>query len=238
VYERTVEGEGATFGVSGKLWKDALVMYDRETRSLWSHVLGECVDGERMGEVLEVFPSVQTTWEEWRRAHPETKALLKDEGEKQEESGYARYFDSPDRMGIHGTVNPDDRLAGKDLVLGIRHGRMAAAYPLKLLEESPVVNDTIDNTPVLVAYSAESRAAYAYVRKVNRNTIRFEPYIDEGRLYLRDERTGSIWDPVRGEAQGGILAGKQLAPLPASQVFWFAWRGYFPRTRLWSPEGP
>ena len=40
VYERTVAGRTLTFGVSGMLYRDALVMYDRETDTLWSHVDG------------------------------------------------------------------------------------------------------------------------------------------------------------------------------------------------------
>ena len=34
-FERTVEGEATTFGVSGFLYADNLVMFDRATESLW-----------------------------------------------------------------------------------------------------------------------------------------------------------------------------------------------------------
>jgi len=40
VYARTVGSRTLTFGVSGMLYRDALVMYDRETESLWSQVHG------------------------------------------------------------------------------------------------------------------------------------------------------------------------------------------------------
>ena len=36
-----------------------------------------------------------------------------------------------------------------------------------------------------------------------------------------------------GMAIKGKLAGSQLRQLPATMAFWFAWRGFYPETRLW-----
>ena len=234
MYERKAGGETTTFGVSGKLWKDALIMYDRASRSLWSHVTGECVQGEHEGEVLTVFPSVQTTWAEWKSAHPETKVLLKD-GDPEEGSRYRKYFDSPDRMGIFGTANSDDRLAGKDLVLGLRLGGETAAYAVKDLDEQGVVNDEIGGEPVVIAWVKESRSAFVFRRQFNEIVLTFQPHFKDDKMYLKDDRSGAIWNATRGEAMGGPARGKQLRPLPSTQVFWFAWSSFFPRTKLWSP---
>ena len=51
-----------TFGVSGKLIMNGLVMYDRETGTLWSQVIGQGVDGELKGVELTTIPALQTTW--------------------------------------------------------------------------------------------------------------------------------------------------------------------------------
>ena len=40
MYAREIEGRELTFGVSGKLIMNALVLYDRQTDSLWSQFLG------------------------------------------------------------------------------------------------------------------------------------------------------------------------------------------------------
>ena len=53
MYARTIDGEVLTFGVDGKLIFNSLVMYDRETESLWSQFLGESVDGPKLGTKLE-----------------------------------------------------------------------------------------------------------------------------------------------------------------------------------------
>ena len=65
VYARTVGSRSYTFQVSGKLWRNAFIMQDRETGSSWSHILGTCLDGPAKGQELEKLPSVQTTWAKW-----------------------------------------------------------------------------------------------------------------------------------------------------------------------------
>ena len=79
MYERPVlaDEEPTTFGVSGKLWRSALVMYDRQTRSLWSQVNGTAMVGGSEGTKLAELPSTLTTWGEWRHRHPDTLVLVK-----------------------------------------------------------------------------------------------------------------------------------------------------------------
>ena len=77
MYSREIDGQEYDFGVSGKLIMNVLVMYDRQTESLWSQLLGEAVEGELKGTKLEYFPSVMTTWDEWKTRFPDTVALVK-----------------------------------------------------------------------------------------------------------------------------------------------------------------
>ncbi len=61
MYSRIIDGEEYTFGVSGKLIRNVLVMYDRQTDTLWSQLLGEAVEGPLVGTKLEFLPAFQTT---------------------------------------------------------------------------------------------------------------------------------------------------------------------------------
>mgnify|MGYP001820455158 CR=1 FL=1 len=45
VYEREIDGRVLDFGVSGLLYNSSLVMYDRQTETLWSHFTGEPLHG-------------------------------------------------------------------------------------------------------------------------------------------------------------------------------------------------
>ena len=61
MYARSISGRTLTFGVSGKLIMNGLVMYDRESGSLWSQVVGQAVDGEFAGQELTIIPALQST---------------------------------------------------------------------------------------------------------------------------------------------------------------------------------
>ena len=74
VYARSLGDTTLTLIVSGKLWRNSLIMMDEETKSLWSHVSGEALSGPLAGRRLESIPSVQTTWKEWVAAHPGTRS--------------------------------------------------------------------------------------------------------------------------------------------------------------------
>jgi len=125
VHVRKIENNTLTFIVSGKLWRNSLVMQDKETNSLWSHITGLCLEGKFEGTVLEQIPSVQTTWAQWQAMHPNSRVLKKSEEIKS--SQYQKYFDDPERNGLFRTFWLEDRLPGKSLVYGITSGAHALA---------------------------------------------------------------------------------------------------------------
>ena len=61
---RTDAGRTLSFGVSGMRYRDALVMFDRETSTLWSQVDGRAIKGPLAGQVLQPVPSIHATWQE------------------------------------------------------------------------------------------------------------------------------------------------------------------------------
>ena len=66
-----------TFGVSGKLIMNAVVMYDHQSDTLWSQFLSRGVKGPLTNQALEIVPAVQTTWQQWLNLHPDTMVLDK-----------------------------------------------------------------------------------------------------------------------------------------------------------------
>jgi hypothetical protein len=133
VYARPqIKETPTTLGVSGMLWRDALVMYDRATNSLWSQVDGTAVAGPEKGKRLQELPSELTTWGQWKRRHPDTLVLVKP---SLSASPYDGYFTDPEHIGVRGSINPDSRLPGKELVIGIERNGRFAAVPLSLVEK-------------------------------------------------------------------------------------------------------
>jgi len=234
VYAREVQGQTLTFGVSGKLIMNALVMFDRETETLWSQFLGEAVQGELAGTPLEVVPAVLTRWESWRQLHPDTEVL--DQGGFVIDA-YNNYYFSP-QAGVIGERVRDDRLVGKELVHGLVLPQGRKAYAHRYLSDNPVVNDLVGNQPVLVAWDAVGRSAIAYDPTVDGQLLTFEAHDpDDSGETLRDLETGSVWSVLTGEALSGELEGSRLKVLNGFAVFWFAWSDYFPDTDIFEPEG-
>ena len=132
VYARELDGETLTLIVSGKLWRNSLIMMDEESGSLWSHINGRCLEGIHVGRELGHMPSVQTTWSAWKKAHPQTRVLKK--SEEILSSRYERYFADPDRAGMFRTMWLKDRMSAKALVHGLIDGPHAVAVTDKALK--------------------------------------------------------------------------------------------------------
>ncbi len=77
MYDRVLEGRELSIGVSGKLRNNVLIMYDRQTDTLWSHLLGEGLIGPLKGKRLVSLPSAMMTYGEWKRLFPGTRVLKK-----------------------------------------------------------------------------------------------------------------------------------------------------------------
>lgn len=217
------------FGVSGKLINNALVMYDRETRSLWSQFLSEAVAGEFKGTELDIVPTALTTWGQWKKTHPESVALRKPANVSDPYNGY--YLG--DQAGVIGEKNQDDRLSRKELVLGTGFDGEPKAFPHSELRRKRVTHDTLDGVPALIYFDPQSDSAMAYDRTVDGRSLRFQVAEQDGREWLVDDETGTRWVPFTGQAIEGPLAGNSLERIHAVNVFWFAWTDFFPETELY-----
>ena len=151
VYNRTVENDTLTFGVSGMLFRDALVMFDRQTDTLWTHVDGRAIRGPLQGQVLTPVPSVHTTWDAWKRMYPESHVLKK---HGRTRSNYESYNRNGNKLGIFGRRNVDRRLPGKERILGVRTETSAVAFPIEDVREAQLVQESIDQLEVLLVVPA------------------------------------------------------------------------------------
>ncbi len=70
-FDRRADGRLLTFGVSGKLRKSDMVMFDRETESWWQQAVGTGIVGEMTGVELVPLPSWMESWDEFRSRNPD-----------------------------------------------------------------------------------------------------------------------------------------------------------------------
>jgi hypothetical protein len=253
VFSRRVEGqaEPLTFGVSGKLLYNTLVMFDRQTDSLWSQLYGSAVDGPLTGQSLVVYPSLHTEWAAWQAQHPDTLVLSKRLTCEQFDCGtyatnprgsyavdpYASYYNTPLEGVVNHQIPRDERsLQVKQRVPGVRVAGQARAYPYRVLADQPVINDVINGELVLVWFDLETQTGVAYVRRVGERILSFSAEPHNSGL-LVDAETGSSWRAATGAAIAGRLRGEQLPGLIVTPTFESGWYDYFPDSDTYTPKG-
>ena len=230
VYDRTVGSQTLTFGVSGMLFRDALVMFDRETDTLWIHVDGRAIQGPLAGRTLAPVAAVHATWEQWKTLYPNS-LVLKKRGEFR--SPYESYNRSPRKLGIFGRRNLDTRLPGKERVLGIRTDTAAMVFPLDEVRKARIVHTQVGSLPVVLVAAEEDLPVVVYDRRVN-DEVRTFTLAETRSTALRDVETGTVWRLSDGVAVEGPSTGAQLTRVVAHPAFWFGWRGYFPQSEIWT----
>jgi len=232
VFDRSA-ADGAEFGVSGLLFQNNLVMYDRNNQeSLWPQMNRQANCGAAEGTALSMLPAIEMTWGRWKALHPETKVVAENTGFDRvyEARGYPYgNYENEDNSRLLFDMPIDDRRLPKERLLGIPNGSGGGvAVPFGALNDGTparVVSVAVGGTEKTVFWSRDARTAMAF-----ETSSTFT--VDNGRIV--DVGTGSVWS-VEGRAVEGPRKGERLSPVEEAYVaFWFAWAAFQPETTLWT----
>ena len=247
VFDRRA-AEGAELGVSGLLFKNNLVMYDRApsgvVESLWPQMLagGRCGPGE--GRDLDMVPALEIEWEDWVALHPDTRVVSRDTGFSRSYTSYpyGDYEIESNALTLFPQEALDTRRPPKERVLGIPfEDGGGIAFPfgaLRSVGDLVVVHETLDDgqrdgneEPIVVFWDSGAAAAMAYRPSAAGQDLTFE--VRDGAFV--DVETRSQWN-LEGKALSGALAGRRLEMIPEAYVsFWFAFSAFFEDPELWLP---
>lgn len=239
------DGETLTldFGTSGALYQSALVMYDRQTESLWTHFDGRAVIGDLMGSELPILPAAMVSWADAAEANPEARVLDRPTGRAARPYGTAPYpnYETADPSPGYLSESVDDRLEEKQRVVGVEAGGRRLAIDRRALANDGVVTFELDGRELVALFepgttSALDGEAIAGGLDVGAVGV-FDASLDDRELSFEpgpsgaptDRETGSTWS-VLGRATAGPLAGRRLEPVAHIDTFWFAWARYHPDT--------
>lgn len=247
-FDRTVDGRTLEFGVSGKLYGSALVMYDRQTDSLWTHFDGLAVRGPLTGTRLVVLPSQLLSFEDWRQGYPQGRVLSRRTGFPVDYgSNPYEYYDS--RKGPYGQFfegQADPRLPAMARVVGVSRGGRDVAYPYRALSGSGEIGVINDGPTVLfwragtasalddpqIARGRDVGATGVFSAVANGRSLTFEAR--HGAFV--DRESESTWS-LTGRAVDGPLDGEALDPVAHLDTFWFAWQVYHPESEVYGVDG-
>ncbi len=244
VFERQVGAALLAFGTSGKLFKSDLVMYDRQSHSLWAQMEGRAIVGQRAGTRLVPVPANTVAFDDWRAAHdPDGKVLSRETGH-QRSYGANPYegYDKPTLGPFLFQGRLDPRRPPKERVVGVKIADAARAYPWPLLARQGVVHDALGAERIVVFYrpgalSALDESQMDRARPIGATAV-FRPSADGRSLTFeavidgfRDRETGTLWN-LLGRAVRGPLEGRRLSAVPHVDAFWFAWAAFNPSTSI------
>lgn len=243
-FERQVGDRLLDFGTSGLLYADNLVMYDRQTESLWPQLTGQASVGAMTGTQLTAIPIGVVGWQQFRSAHPDALVLTRRTGFDRDygRNPYVGYDQPEGGLLVDPPGGTDGRLPVKERVIGIRIGDDAVAVPRARVSAVGVLRIRVAGVDLVLLHVPGQASALDTERIRDGRDIGtvgvFRPVARGHRLTFQrrgpwfvDRQTGSRWN-VLGQAVGGPLAGARLPEQQHLDTFWFAWVAFQPETRL------
>jgi len=202
-----------TLGVSGRLVNSNLVMYDRDTGSIWPQIIATAVDGELRGDSLDEIDVVWTTWGQWQSLHPDTEVLSS-------RTGFARnytrdpYGDYNPASGYYArsqimfpVMHKDGHLPAKHMVAGARTTEHAAFFDLEAL-----ARDGLQETEHFIGVFNRALGIARIYRSEGNGDFEWR----KGEVLQRD--TGETFAPDA----------LPLAAVTPIEAFYFAWNAFYP----------
>ena len=235
-WDRTIEGEVTTFGVSGLLYNTNLIPYDRKTDSNWSQIFLKGVNGELASRRIQTYPVIETTWDTWKKQFPNSEVM-------NTSTGFGRDYDlypygdyrSNDNALIFPISNDDSRLGRKDRGLGVLINNQAKFYPVDRFVNGTfeVVSDYFQETQLVIMGSQEMNFVVVYESLLPDGTeLQFAAVESEDNsLVLMEDQEGNQWNML-GVAISGPRTGERLNAPESFVGFWFAWAAFYPNPEI------
>ena len=200
VYERTVGTQPLVFGNLGVTIDRAMAMYDIETGSNWSQATGIAIAGHLSGTQLRVIPAATTSLGAWIASYPNSGVLAP-----------TTKFTRSQRIRIW-----DPREADQMLLL-VRVGGSARAYPLARFPEGGLLSDVLGDEPIAILFGREPKVLAVYSRRVGDDVIELDarPATEDIELLERGGRRR--WSAVSGRSRP-LRSARPLRVLPSVPI--------------------
>ncbi len=226
------------FGTSGSLYQSAMIMYDRQTESLWTHFDGRAVVGDLIGTELVRLPLGVASWSEVRDAQPNAQVLERPaSGREYGRNPYVGYDQSGYPIEAFFSGEVDERAEPMSRVIGFEVGEQTTAVTLDRVASDGVVELEIDGEPIVVWHVPGLVSSLEASTIAGGSDIGAVAAFATSESFSRtadgvvDEATSSTWN-VLGTAVSGPREGEQLPIAAKIDTFWFAWSTYHPATTL------
>jgi hypothetical protein len=243
VFDRRVGATVYDFGVSGMLRVNDMVMFDRQTDSLWQQITGDGIVGKMTGSQLSILPSQTVPYGLFASQFPQGKVLSRNTGYSRQygQNPYVGYEFSNQLM-FPARKPANLRVPLMERVVAITEEKEAKAYSFRALRRVGVTEGRVRDKHYVIFFQDGTRTALdaadiSRSRDVGAVGV-FSPELDGRTLTFRreggrivDHETGSAWN-LLGIGSSGPLAGRRLTAVEHTVSFAFAWLVFRPDTQL------
>ena len=184
------------------------LMRDKETGSWWQQITGKAIFGPMQGASLELAPSDELTFGEWKSEVSGGKVLapVPKYTKKYDPKWESEVAKLPLVISFPGT-----ELKSRDVVVGVALDGASRAYPWDtLVKQSPVV-DQLHGTPLLVVVGPDGKSFRVFVRRIDGQ---------EAEFFLKGETAGETPAVAKSDTSSApkhaALATSTAAVSPAS----------------------
>lgn len=226
-WNRIVNGNETTFGVSGLLYQTNLVPFDRATGSNWSQILNEAVNGSLQGEKADLIPLVETDWKTWKAMYPGTKLVGLDTGFSRTYGLYPYGNYKTDNTFFLFPTPMDPRLPFKERVHAIVNDGDAKVYRFSDFTTSNVLVDSFKGKDYLIVGNANFITSFEL--DASQNGSEFSYTFDGSSEAILQDGQGTHYN-IFGEAVSGPL---QLKSSNSFMGYWFSIPAFY-ETELYS----
>ena len=232
-WESAVEGSVSTsFGVSGLLYNSNLILYDRVTDSNWSQMRLQCVNGDLIGDLPEIYSVIETNWATWKEMYPNSEVLTTNTG-----------FDKPYGTYPYGEYKTDDdfflfvpsplnpALPNKQRVYTIISGNdNAKVYKFSDFLNGNAIIDNFDSKNYLIVGNENIIVAFEVSGAFS--NLEFSYAYNDSDVFFTDNE-GNNWSVFGGVLSGPRLGQKLTAPTTVTSM-WFATAAFYPTPEIWN----
>jgi hypothetical protein len=230
VWETTVDGRPLHFHLAG-INNQNFIMRDEETGSWWQQVSGLAISGPLKGKQLRSIDQDELTFAQWKKEESNGRVLKPDSTVGPDDYVPSDWEVKMAKARV-ASVNVDQTIPPRTLVIGVTVGKVDKAYPFEsLVKQSPIM-DEVGGVPIAVVLSKDGKSVRAFERVVDGRKLEMFGKTGSGELSLFDAETQSEWD-FSGKCIAGQLSGSQLKKIPILMDYWFDWKNYHENTSLY-----
>jgi hypothetical protein len=230
VYSPFVNGKFQKFRLVGMDHFNAM-FEDEATKSWWRQATGVAIVGPLKGRALKEIASEQMRLGAWIQKYPNTLILQPDTLFVKQYKELEGFDDGTIKSGLEKRDSASWQF--KSWVIGIQKDGYAKAYDWNELLKQRVINDTFQNSTVVLALENDNSSFHVWNRRVGDKVLQF--VLNTATQTLRDITTNSSWN-MNGECTEGELKGTRLSSVQSYQEFWHSWQSFHPATKTYIPQ--